>query len=138
MTTLTFPGRFESLPAIADFVRQAAHDAGLSSFQVYAVETALDEACANIIEHAYGGENKGEIECSCLIDEEGLTIVLRDHGRPFNPGTIQDPDRESPLQERPDHGLGLYFIRQWMDEVDFDFRPGRNTLTMSKRKEKQR
>jgi serine/threonine-protein kinase RsbW len=138
MSTLTFPGRFESLPAIADFVRKAAHDAGLSSFQVYAVETALDEACANIIEHAYGGENKGEIECSCLIDDIGLTVVLRDHGRPFNPKKIKNPDVKAPLQDRSDHGLGLYFIRQWMDEVDFEFKPGHNTLTMSKRKEKDR
>jgi serine/threonine-protein kinase RsbW len=138
MTTLTFPGRFESVPVIADFVRQAAHEAGLSSFQVYAVETALDEACANIIEHAYGGENKGEIECSCLIDDKGLTIILRDHGRPFNPTIVKNPDVKSPLQQRPEHGLGLYFIRQWMDEVYFDFKPGHNTLTMLKRKEKQR
>lgn len=138
MTTLTFPGRFESVPVIADFVREAANEAGLSSFQIYAVETALDEACANIIEHAYGGENKGEIECSCLIDDKGLTIILRDHGRPFNPAAIQNPDVESPLQERSDHGLGLYFIRQWMDEVEFEFKPGHNTLTMLKRKEKQR
>lgn len=136
MTTLTFPGRFESLPAIADFVRLAAQEAGLSSFQVYAVETAVDEACANIIEHAYGGENNGEIECSCLINDQGLTIVLRDSGHPFNPQSVKKPDLNSPLQERSDHGLGLYFMRQWMDEVDFEFKPGSNTLTMSKHKEK--
>lgn len=138
MTTITFPGRYESLPAIADFVRSAAQEAGLSSFQVYAVETAVDEACANIIEHAYGGENHGEIECSCLIDDQGLTIIFRDTGHPFNPQDIKNPNITSPLQERSDHGLGLYFMRQWMDDVDFEFKPGRNTLTMSKYKEKQR
>lgn len=137
MTTLTFPGRFDSLPMIADFVRMSAQEAGLSSFQIYAVETAVDEACANIIEHAYGGEGKGNIECSCAITEKGLTIVLRDTGRPFNPKNIKNPDLNSSLEERSDHGLGLYFIRQWMDDVDFEFKPGSNTLTMSKFKEKQ-
>lgn len=137
MTTLTFPGRFESLPIIADFVRISAQDAGLSSFQIYAVETAVDEACANIIEHAYGGEDNGDIECSCLITNKGLTVILRDSGRPFNPKSIKNPDLDSSLEDRSDHGLGLYFIRQWMDDVDFDFKPGRNTLTMSKFKEKQ-
>ncbi len=137
MTTLTFPGRFESLPIIADFVRLSAQEAGLSSFQIYAVETAVDEACANIIEHAYGGEDKGEIECSCLITEKGLTIILRDTGRPFSPETIKNPDLNSPLKDRSDHGLGLYFMRQWMDDVVFEFSPGCNTLTMSKFKDKQ-
>ena len=137
MTTLTFSGRFDSLPMIADFVRMSAQEAGLSSFQIYAVETAVDEACANIIEHAYGGEGKGDIECSCTITKKGLTIILRDTGRPFNPKNIKNPDLNSSLKERSDHGLGLYFIRQWMDDVDFEFKPGSNTLTMSKFKEKQ-
>ena len=119
MTTLTFSGRFDSLPMIADFVRMSAQEAGLSSFQIYAVETAVDEACANIIEHAYGGEGKGDIECSCTITKKGLTIILRDTGRPFNPKNIKNPDLNSSLEERSDHGLGLYFIRQWMDDVDF-------------------
>jgi serine/threonine-protein kinase RsbW len=137
MTTLTFPGRFDSLPMIADFVRMSAQEAGLSSFQIYAVETAVDEACANIIEHAYGGEDIGNIECGCVITEKGLTIILRDTGRPFNPTSIKNPDFNSSLAERSDHGLGLYFIRQWMDAVDFEFKPGSNTLTMSKFKENQ-
>ena len=54
-----------------------------------------------------------------------------------NPENIKNPDLNSSLAERSDHGLGLYFIRQWMDAVDFEFKPGSNTLTMSKFKENQ-
>lgn len=81
----SFSGKYDSLAHIADFVREAAVEAGLENFQLYAVETAVDEACSNIIEHAYGGENKGLIDCTCITSNEGLTIILKDMGQPFNP-----------------------------------------------------
>jgi serine/threonine-protein kinase RsbW len=135
--SLTFPGRYDSLVRIAEYVRQAAQDAGLDGFAVYAVETAVDEACTNIIEHAYQGENIGDIDCSVNITEDGLTITLQDRGLPFDPSMIPQPNLEAPLEERESHGLGLFFMRQMMDEVHFGFEPGKgNTLTMVKRKEK--
>src|SRR5512136_2726972 len=123
MRTVIFPGRYDSLAKIADFIRQAAKDAGLNNLAVYAVETAVDEACSNIIEHAYKGENKGTIECSCEIDNEGLIVILHDHGQPFNPDLVPTPDVTASLEERETHGLGIFFMNNWMDEVRFDFQP---------------
>ena len=135
---MKFPGRYESLAEIAKFVRQAAEKAGLSKFAAYTVETAVDEACANIIEHAYGGEGLGEIECICKVSEKGLVIILKDQGRPFDPNKIPHPNTKAPLYERADRGLGLYFIHKWMDEVRFEFIPGAgNILTMVKFKEQK-
>lgn len=135
--TMTFKSRFENLANIAEFIRQSAQDAGLDQFATYAVETAVDEACSNIIEHAYGGNEDGEIECSCIINLEGLTIILRDQGKPFDPSSVGIPDPNAPLDERPGHGLGLFFMNEWMDEVRFDFKESGNVLTMVKRKEKK-
>ena len=59
MTTVIFPGRYESLSEIRDFVVEIAKIAGFQDFDLYAVELAVDEACSNIIEHAYGEENVG-------------------------------------------------------------------------------
>jgi serine/threonine-protein kinase RsbW len=138
MTTQTFPGIYANLANIAVFIRQAAQDAGLEPFAVYSVETAVDEACSNIIEHSYKGEGKGNIECTTCIDTEGLTIILRDTGRPFNPKKIPKPGLDAPIEQRANHGLGLYFMFQLMDEVHFEFsKESGNTLTMVKRKEKK-
>jgi serine/threonine-protein kinase RsbW len=135
---LTVPGRYENLVKISAYVRQAAQEAGLDGFAVYSVETAVEEACSNIIEHAYGGEDRGEIECTCCVDEAGLTIRLRDHGKPFSPEKVPSPDVRAPLKKRQAHGLGLYIIRKWMDDVQFEFTPGcGNQLTMVKHKEKK-
>ncbi len=133
---MILPGRYENLVKIAEFVKQAAADAGLSGKAVYQVETAVDEACTNIIEHAYGGENLGEIDCTIDITQDGLTIILRDTGKPFVPQKIRRPNPKTPLAKRQAHGLGLYIISQWMDEVYFDADPAAgNTITMIKHKE---
>ncbi len=134
MPKFTFPGRYESLAQIAALVRQATQELGLSSLDAYTVEMAVDEACSNIIEHAYGGEGRGEIELEYMIEANSLIIRLRDHGKPFDPKKVRPPRRDAPLKKRRNHGLGLYFIYQWMDEVHFDFSEGTNTLTMIKRK----
>ena len=130
MPVLIFPGDYVSLAEIAAFVRQAGVAAGFDPLALYQIETAVDEACSNIIEHAYGGERRGEIECSCEITERGLTITLKDRGKAFKPEKIAAPDLKAPLGKRQAHGLGLHFIRQWMNEVHFDFKDGVNTLTL--------
>lgn len=133
MQTQTFPGRYENLEKIAEFVRRNALAAGFSDAALYAIETAVDEACSNIIEHGYGGEGKGEIECCCKSDESGLTITLADQGKPFDPSGIDMPDLNVPLDQRKAHGLGLYFMHQMMDEISFKYTEGEgNILTMIK------
>jgi serine/threonine-protein kinase RsbW len=134
--TATFPARFASLAAVGEFVTHAAEAASLNARAVYAVQLAVDEACANIIEHAYGGEGRGDIECTCIVNKNGLTVILRDYGRPFDPTRVPEPDLCASLEDRKVRGLGLYFIRQLMDKVRFEFTPDSgNVLTMVKRKE---
>ncbi len=132
--TKSFPGRYESLARIGDFVRQIAQDAGFESFAVYSIEMAVDEACSNIIEHAYGGEGKGDIHCTCSVTEEDFKIIIKDQGKAFDPSKIPPPNLSKNLDERQAHGLGLHFIRKWMDEVQFLSNGPENILTMVKHK----
>ena len=134
--TRVFPGRFDCLSKISGFVVGAAGVAGLDADAVYAVEMAVDEACTNIIEHAYGGEGQGDIECTCQINHGELTVTLRDYGCPFEPSEVPEPDIDAALEERREGGLGLYLIRKLMDDVNFEFTPDScNILTMVKRRE---
>jgi len=136
MATVKFPGRFESLAGIRKFVFQAASEAGLDEKEIYAVELAVDEACSNIIEHAYGGEDKGDIECTCNDTNNGLEIIIRDDGRPFDPKLIPSPNFSVELHELKPRGAGLFLIRNMMDDVDFEFSEKKgNELRMVKRKQ---
>jgi serine/threonine-protein kinase RsbW len=132
--TKSFPGKYSSLAKIGDFVRNLAVTAGFESFAIYSIEMAVDEACSNIVEHAYGGEGKGNIRCTCSATEHDFRITLEDTGQSFDPSSIPHPNLSEDLNEREAHGLGLYFIRQWMDEVHFEHRGSVNVLTLVKRK----
>jgi len=129
-----FPGRYDSLEKISEFIQENTKDAGFDGFTSYTIETAVDEACSNIIEHAYGQENIGNIEISVSINPSNLTIFIKDNGRPFNPKSIPKPNLSSNLYERKGDGLGLYMMKQWMDEVQFEFVDNTNVLKMVKNK----
>jgi serine/threonine-protein kinase RsbW len=129
--TATFPARCESLAAIGEFVEQAARAAGFDERGVYAVQMAVDEASSNIIEHAYEGQG-GQIECSYTLEERELIVVLRDHGKPFDPACIPEPNLQADLQERDTGGLGIFFMCRMMDDVRFEFTEEGNVLTMVK------
>ncbi len=133
--TRTFLGRYKSLAEIDDFISQIIADFGFSSGQVYDVRLALDEACTNIIEHSYGGEGKGDIQCSVESAEEGIKIILKDWGKKFDPDQIPKPDLNVDLEDLQPRGLGLYLMKNLMDKIEYcnDNGDG-NTLVMTKRK----
>lgn len=134
MPTANFPGRFDSLARIGKFIERATKEAGFDESTTYAVQLAVDEACSNIIEHAYGGENKGDIGCTYRIANNRLTITLRDTGRPFDPEKIQEPNFGAPIEELKPRGAGLFLMRKLMDEIRFDFdQKLGNVLTLVKR-----
>jgi serine/threonine-protein kinase RsbW len=131
--TVTFPATYESLAAISKFVIAAAEAAGLDDKATYGLQLAVDEACSNIIKYAYEDLEAQGITCTCRVSDRSITITLRDEGRPFNPEDAPEPDICSPLKERQVGGLGLYFIRELMDEVRFSCAPdGSNVLTLVK------
>jgi len=135
----TFPAEFESLEHIDRFVVDAAERAGFDDCTVYQIQLAVDEACSNIIEHAYEGEDRGTIECTLRTEKKGLIVTLRDYGRSFEPESVPDPDIHADIEERTGGGLGLFFIRQIMDEVIFDFDSEKgNVLTLIKLRESGR
>ncbi len=130
----TFRASYESLSDIGALIHKAAGEAGLDERSVYQVETAVDEACSNIIEHAYDGDELGKIKIDCHVQPGMITVKLHDSGKSFNPDEVLPPRLDLSLEERPDHGLGLFFINRWMDSVKFEFSASEgNTLTLVKK-----
>ena len=128
-----FPGRYENLEKICDLVTEQATRAGFDDSAVYAIQTAVDEACSNIIEHAYQGEDRGSIDVTISNNTGCLTIRLIDQGLPFNPDSIPEPDIHASLDQRDSHGLGMYFMHKLMDSIIFESSPDTgNILTMVK------
>jgi sigma-B regulation protein RsbU (phosphoserine phosphatase) len=134
MSRQIFPANFEQLDAIREFVGQEARTAGLDDRSVYAVQLASDEACSNIIEHAYEGQPNGRIEITCVTHRDNLTIYLRDWGKSFDPSNKPEPDLTADLSERQIGGLGIFLMRKMMDDVQYHIDPGHgNVLKLVKR-----
>jgi serine/threonine-protein kinase RsbW len=136
MNTKTYPANYKQLANISHFIVSLAEKAGFSPNDIYAIQTAVDEACSNIIDHAYGGENLGDIKIIVNDHHNKFQIILVDQGDPFEPDDVPEPDITSPLEVRKERGLGIFFMRQLMDVVSFEFsKTEGNILTLIKYKE---
>jgi serine/threonine-protein kinase RsbW len=123
MTTQTFSGNYQSLAKISEFVVKAAQQAGLNEHEVYQVDLAVDEACCNIIDHAYGGEDRGDFQCTVEVSDGMLTVTLKDRGRPFDPALVPEPRLDTPLEELKARGAGIFLMRRIMDELHYETSP---------------
>lgn len=140
MSTLRVKAVLANVPIAIDFVAQSAQAAGFDGHALYEIQVAVDEACANVVSHAYAGLEPGDMEVSCTVSSEytegapAFVIRVHDWGASFDPDAIAVPDVTLPLEQRPLGGLGLYLIHSFMDRVEFSFDPERgNELTMVKR-----
>ena len=131
---MTYEASFENLDEIREFVGGTARKAGFSEKEIYAIQLAADEASSNIIEHAYAGTTGGKLEIELIVSRNALKIIMRDRGKSFDPSSVPEPNVKADLSERKIGGLGMYLMRQLMDEVSYESSPqAGNTLTMVKR-----
>ena len=122
---LRFPARAKELKKIREAVRRGVTDCGCSAKSAADIVLAIDEACQNIIRHAYRGDSDDVIELEVERRGENLVFSLADHAPAIDPSRVKPRDLED---VRPG-GLGTHFIRRVMDEVEF-LRPasGRGNL----------
>jgi serine/threonine-protein kinase RsbW len=134
---LEVPSSTENLAMIRDFVNGIGTRAGLPASEIAKLELAVDEACANVIEHAYGPEVTKEVSVRATVDEDMIQIDIVDTGKGFAPGEIPQKDLNQLVAERKSGGLGMRLIKTLMDEVHYEVVPGRkNELRMIKRLKK--
>ena len=126
----------EALCLVRATVERAAEVLHFPEGDVRAIVRSVDEALANVMRHAYGGRQGLPIEMRCQRwsgesiegKQSGIEIVLQDHGIAVDPTKMKG----RPLNEIRPGGLGLHFIRQSMDVVEFSRKNGKNQLRMVK------
>jgi serine/threonine-protein kinase RsbW len=125
----------KNLEAAADFVAQTIRVLGAGTKKdLFDVQLAVDEALTNIIEHAYAGQPSGEIiiRCSLSDSKKEFIVKLIDHGKPFDPSAVAEPDTEAPLEDRRRGGLGIFFIKSYIQTVKYEVTIKENELTLTK------
>jgi len=126
-----FPARASELRSVREAVRREALGQGCAPECAADIVIAVDEACQNIIRHAYAGRSDGEIVLEIECAGEALVVSLRDFAPPIDPSRVRPRD----LDDVRPGGLGTHLIRQVMDGADFAPAPpgGGNLFRMTKR-----
>jgi len=132
--TLQVPSSTENLALIREFVTAVGRQAQLDEPEVSNLELAVDEACANVIEHAYGHDITKEVIVRAKFDDESLRISVIDEGLGFDPGNVDQDSVEQLMHDRKSGGLGIRLIKKLMDDVSYEIVPGqKNELHMTKK-----
>jgi len=128
---LVMPARADRLRLMRNVVRDAAEMSGCTPDCIEDIVIAVNEACANIIQHGYHRDPNGKIILEIRRRGEDLLFRLIDFAERVDPATV----RPRPLGELRPGGLGTHFIRSVMDEAEFLPPPdgASNLLQMVKR-----
>jgi serine/threonine-protein kinase RsbW len=133
MVTMRWRAELIHLAAIREFVVDTSRSLGADELAVRDLQLAVDEVCSNSVRHGYGGR-EGKIEVTVERVGQSIKVVARDWGRAFDPEQVPLPDPGLPLEQRSLGGLGLFIVRQVMDEVRFEFSDSHgNSVTMVRR-----
>lgn len=96
---------------------------GLPLEECSALLVAVGEICNNVIKHAYHGEAGRPIALTLQGFPDHLAIDVEDEGAPYDPRGYTPPD----LEAMPEHGMGLFLVRETVDELTFDTARPRGT-----------
>lgn len=122
---LKVSSRTENLSQIREFIRSAAAQVGMKPGITEDIMLAVDEACTNIIKHAYKSVQDGEILIKLRYDDHKFTITITDYGKSFHPESVPDPDLQKYYRQHRVGGLGMYLMKSLMDEVKYRSVPGK-------------
>ena len=131
---LEVPSSTENLSLIRDFVTTIGQQARMDEQEISNLELAVDEACANVIEHAYGHDISQEVIVRAVFDDDSVRISVIDTGKGFDPTKVTPASIDSLVTERKSGGLGIRLIKALMDDVRYEIMPGQmNELHMTKK-----
>lgn len=120
----------DDLGSVRDFIQYNAKKIGLSREKVDDLVLAVDEVMTNILMHGYQGR-PGYLEIVMKRNENRVMVSLRDRARPFDPMQVPEPDLTIPLEQRKLGGMGIFFVRHLIDQVDYQVLVGGgNELTL--------
>lgn len=127
MNILSVPGDLDALEDVSEYIAIAAGSAGLNAKSSYKLRLAVDEIVTNIITHGYApGEGGGSIHLYTVLDEHKLCVRVEDYAPAFDPNQALAPDLTLSVEERPVGGLGLFLVRQSVDEFVYERVGNRN------------
>jgi serine/threonine-protein kinase RsbW len=113
---LTFPSHPKYLAVVRAVTAKIVEVYGMHEKAVEDIKLAVDEACSNVIKHAYRGDTSQKITLTYKVTEKSLAVVIEDEGIKADMQSLKGRS----LDDIRPGGLGIHFIRRVFDVVTFD------------------
>ena len=124
--------KIENLPEVSCFIDEKLEEAGCPMKVQMQVDVAVEEIFVNIASYAYEGkEGPAEIFFDINSDKK-VEITFVDGGVPYDPLKKDDPDVTLSADERQIGGLGIFMVKKTMDDMVYEYKDGKNRLTLIK------
>ena len=133
MRTITVPAVDEDPNPVMEFVEEELSKHDCPQKVLYQIQVAIEEIMVNIVSYVgLTGDEGVEVRCDVLEDPLRVVVQFLDGGIPFDPLAKDDPDISPEAIEEREGGLGIFMVKQMMDDVSYTYEDGKNTLTILK------
>ncbi|MBI5681382.1 MAG: ATP-binding protein [Methanobacterium sp.] len=134
MNKITVPAKIENLQNVLDFVIKELDSVEYNIKALLQLELSIEEAYVNIANYAYESED-GEVLICCNINKNPLQITVQfiDCGIPYNPLKNENSDISLEIKEKKVGGLGILLIKKNVDNIAYEYKDGKNILTIQKK-----
>lgn len=134
MRRLIMKNEMTEVSRMRGFFFSVCREYGIDDETAKSLNLAIEEWVANVINYAYPKGLRGHVEVRAGVSDQVLTVVIKDHGIPFDPTQHADVDIDAELDDRQIGGLGIFLVRNIMDTMDYErTADGYNMLTLTKR-----
>lgn len=126
----TFKGVTTALSDVRAFVNRHAFNFGFGDKEISEITLAVDEACTNVIKHAYKGDPESKFEVKIIGSGKEFEIVVRDWGASFKPEEVPVPNIREKVKRHKAGGLGIFLMRKLMDAVEYQEKGSANEVRL--------
>lgn len=133
MKELTITAEVSNLETVTGFVEEQLEALECPMKAQIQINIAIDEIFGNIAQYAYAPEI-GNVTVRVESEDEPKMVKLTfiDSGVPYNPLSVKEPDTTLSADQRPIGGLGIFMVKKSMDEMVYEYKEGKNILTIKK------
>jgi len=124
-TELSLPSRIDTVATAAAAVAEFVNRSGISEEAAYGIDLAVREAVTNAVIHGNRQDEGKTVDVTLKSSPDAVEISVHDQGAGFNPEEVPDPTAAENILKSS--GRGIFFMRTFMDEVDWLIRPGGGT-----------
>ena len=134
MRELTIEATPENVDKAIEFVDGMLEEYGCGMREQMAIDVAVDELFANIAHYAYNPETGyATVQVDVIKEPLSVEITFIDNGKPYDPLAKADPDISKSVEDREIGGMGIFIVKKSMDAVNYEYKDGKNRLTIKKK-----